>query len=264
MALSPPYVQVADRWTVVRNVVRSLAVVAAAFILAGVLVQFVGFPLLGVESPDALIQDPPLYASLNALSFVGFGLAAVGYLWLRREWSLVAIRRPTARDLALAVGGVFAILAAAMVMGVVVQAIASVVETLFGVTVEQGQNAVITEGRKNPVVFLWMVPVALFFVGPAEELLFRGVVQGLLKQSLGLVPGLLAASGLFGIGHYLAISSGSAWTYLLVAGGLGVVLGVLYEYTENIVVPALTHGLWNAGLFVLNYYLAISGVQLPT
>jgi membrane protease YdiL (CAAX protease family) len=108
-----------------------------------------------------------------------------------------------------------------------------------------------------------MIPVALFFVGPAEELLFRGVVQGLLRRSFGVVPGLLGASALFGVGHYLAISSGSAWTYLLVAGALGLVLGAVYEYTENIVVPAITHGLWNAGLFVINYYIAVAGVELP-
>jgi membrane protease YdiL (CAAX protease family) len=32
-----------------------------------------------------------------------------------------------------------------------------------------------------------------------------------------------------------------------------VVLGVVYEYTDNIVVPALTHGAYNATLFTLAY-----------
>jgi membrane protease YdiL (CAAX protease family) len=41
------------------------------------------------------------------------------------------------------------------------------------------------------------------------------------------------------------------------------VLGAVYEYTESIVVPALTHGFWNAGLFVLNYYVVTAGVDLP-
>jgi len=262
MAFTSPYVEVADRRTVVTNVIRALAVIAAAFVLAGILGQ-VGLTLLGAESSDALRANAPLYAALNALTFVGFFAAATGFLALRQEWSLVNGRWPTASDIGWALLGLLGVLVGAMVMGVVVQLLSALVEALFGATVTPGQNSIITQGRENPRLFLYMIPVALFFVGPAEELLFRGVVQGLLRQSFGVVPGLFGASALFGVGHYLAISSGSAWTYLLVAGALGLVLGAVYEYTENIVVPAITHGLWNAGIFVVNYYIAVAGVELP-
>lgn len=262
MALSPPYVDVADGQTVATNVVRALAVVAAAFILASILGQ-VALSALGIASLDAVQADPVLYASVTALTFVGFLLASAGFMLLRQERDLVYARVPTGSDLGLAVVGVLGLLVAAVVMGFVVEALSAIAEAIFGVSVTVGENTVITQGQQNPTLFLYMVPVALFFVGPAEELVFRGVVQGLFRRSLGVVPGVLAASLLFGVGHYFAISSGSAWTYILTASALGLVLGAVYEYTESIAVPALAHGSWNAGLFLVNYYVATTAATMP-
>jgi membrane protease YdiL (CAAX protease family) len=265
MALSPPYVSVADGRTITENVVRALAVVAGAFLLAGVF-SSLGAVVLGVDVEngfDASSTPAALYAALNAISFVGFVLAGVVYLQLRDDRSLVYLRRPQLSDLGWAVVGLAGILLGSLVMGAVVEALSTLAETLFGATVETGQNSIITQGRENPVLFLYMVPVALFFVGPAEELVFRGVVQGLFRRAFGVVPGVVLASFLFGLGHYLAISSGSAWTYILTASALGLVLGAVYEYTESIVVPALAHGSWNAGLFLVNYYIATTSATMP-
>ncbi|MDS0259806.1 CPBP family intramembrane metalloprotease [Haloarcula sp. S1CR25-12] len=264
MALSPPYVSVADGRTITTSIVRALAVVLAAFFFAAIFGQL-GAALLGATAPlDASTTPATVYAAVNAISFVGFLLAAVAYIQVRDDRSLVYFRTPRLSDFGWALVGLAGILAGSLLMGVVVQALSALVETLFDVGVETGQNSIITQGRQNPVLFLYMVPVALFFVGPAEELVFRGVVQGLFRRAFGVVPAVALASLLFGLGHYLAISSGSAWTYILVASALGVVLGAVYEYTETIVVPALAHGLWNAGLFVVNYYVATTGATLPS
>jgi len=264
MALSPPYVSVADGRTITASVVRALAVVAGAFLLAGVFASL-SAALLGVEVPvEAGSTSTVLYAAVNAISFVGFILAGVAYLRVRDDRSLVYLHRPRPSDLGWALVGLVGILLGSLVMSGVVQLLSGLAETLFGVTVESGQNSIITQGRENPVLFLYMVPVALFFVGPAEELVFRGVVQGLFRRAFGVVPGVVFASLLFGFGHYLAISSGSAWTYVLTASALGLVLGAVYEYTESLVVPALAHGCWNAGLFVVNYYVATTAATMPS
>jgi membrane protease YdiL (CAAX protease family) len=39
---------------------------------------------------------------------------------------------------------------------------------------------------------------------------------------------------------------------------VAVVLGVVYEYTNNIVVPALVHGLYNATLISLAYLALVA------
>jgi membrane protease YdiL (CAAX protease family) len=262
MAPSRPYVEIADGETILVSSIRAVAVVAAAFVLAALLGQ-VGMGIVGVQSVEALQGNPLLNASVQGLSFVGFLAASAGYLWLRQESEIVHFRTPRLSDAGWALVGVVGILVAALVMGVVVEALSALAEALFGTEITTGQNSIITQGQQNPRLFLYMIPVALFLVGPGEELVFRGVVQGLFRRSFGVGPGLIVASGLFGLGHYFAISSGSAWTYILVAGALGLVLGVIYEYTENIVVPAVTHGLWNAGLFAIQYYLATTGAQLP-
>ncbi len=265
MALSPPYVSVADGRTITASVVRALAVVAGAFLLAGVF-SSIGATLLGVDIQNGLNPTTtplPLYAAVNAISFVGFVLAGVAYLQIRDDQSLVYLRRPRPSDLVWAVVGLVGILLASVVMGAVVELLSDLAETLFGAAVETGQNSIVTQGRENPALFLYMVPVALLFVGPAEELVFRGVVQGLFRRAFGVVPGLVFASLLFGFGHYLAISSGSAWTYILTASALGLVLGAVYEYTESIAVPALAHGLWNSGIFLVNYYVATTAATMP-
>jgi len=263
MAFTPPYVSVSDSRTVVTSTIRALAVVAGAFILAAVFAQL-SATALGVGVPiDAAETPASLYAAVNAVSFLGFVVAAAGFLYVRDEQSLVHSRSPRLSDIGWALVGVVGILIGSLVMGVVIEALSTLVESLFDVAVETGQNSIITQGRENPELFLYMIPVALFFVGPAEELVFRGVVQGLFRRAFGLVPGVVCASLLFGFGHYLAISSGSAWTYILVASALGMVLGAIYEYTESIYVPALAHGLWNAGLFVLNYYVVTAGIDIP-
>lgn len=263
MAITRPYVSVADDRTVVQNLVRALAVVAGAFLFAGLFGQL-GAALLGVELPlEATSVPAGLYAAVNAISFVGFVLAGVAFVQVRDEGDLLYVRPPELSDLKWVLVGLVGVAVGAVVMGFVVEAISVVVESVWGTDVQTGQNSIIEAGRANPTLLLYMIPVALFFVGPAEELVFRGVVQGLFRDSFGVVPGIVAASTLFGVGHYLAISSGSAWTYILTAGALGLVLGVVYEYSESIVVPAAAHGLWNSAIFIVNYWAVTAGVQLP-
>lgn len=74
-----------------------------------------------------------------------------------------------------------------------------------------------------------------FVAGVSEELLFRGLLQPL----LGIGP----ASVLFGIMHFITPG------YVLLAGAMGFYLGFLFEWTGNIVVPVMVHGLYNVFAF---------------
>lgn len=245
----------ADDWLVLTNVMGVIGVTAAAFLLSFV-ASILAFWAVGAESLEALQSDPLLYTAVNGVGFVGFIVAAVGYVALRREWSLIHVRSTRLWDVGYVLAGLILLAVVSVLMGMVVSAIGFLLEELFGVSIEFGQNTVILFGRENPELFLYMIPVALFLVGPGEELVFRGVVQGLLRRVVGVVPAVLAASLVFGLGHFFAIGTGDAWTYIIVAGGMGVVLGGLYEYTENILVPIVVHGLWNAFLFAINWYVA--------
>lgn len=101
------------------------------------------------------------------------------------------------------------------------------------------------------VYLIFLVIVMVAFVGMVEELLFRGVIQRTLENRIGYWPGLLLASGLFGIMHSVY---GSGWQ-LVFAGGSGLIFGLLYDRTNSILLVSYTHGCFNFFLFaVLPFY----------
>jgi membrane protease YdiL (CAAX protease family) len=261
MALTRPYVEVAERELLVVNVVRALAVVAGAFLL-GAIFQSIFVAILGSPSQAALRQSPALYVVVNASFFAGFVVTALWALRLRQDEPLLHLRPPRLTDVGWVVAGVAVLFTGAIAVGAALNAIISALESVFGVSTTVATNQIITTGQGNPELFLYLIPLSLLVVGPAEELVFRGVVQGLMRRSFGVLPGVVLASLLFGLGHVFALSSGDAWTMVFLTGSLGLILGVLYEYTETILVPALAHGAWNATLFLIQYLSAI-GVDIP-
>lgn len=83
--------------------------------------------------------------------------------------------------------------------------------------------------------------------GLGEEMLFRGVVQDALAAQLPWWAALVGAGVLFGLLHAVTLS------YAVLAALMGVYLGWLYEYTGNLLAPAITHALYD--FFVLVYML---------
>lgn len=103
---------------------------------------------------------------------------------------------------------------------------------------------------------LWMVVLIGWFgfAAPAEELLFRGIIQGRLRDAFTPVPAILLAAGFFGLMHVpvAALSAGmeptSSFTETVVGG---VIFGIAYERTDNLLVPSVAHaGLWTSGLLL--------------
>jgi len=72
--------------------------------------------------------------------------------------------------------------------------------------------------------------------GVAEEAFFRGALQ----PSLGLV----GASLLFGLAHFVPRRALLPWTGFSIAAGF--LLGILYDATGNLLAPVVAHGVINA------------------
>jgi|AntRauTorcE11898_2_1112593.scaffolds.fasta_scaffold08631_2 membrane protease YdiL (CAAX protease family) len=250
------YVEIADSQTRLRAAGHSLGIIVAAFVL-GLGIGLAGLFVLGqfipVYGPDDTLLPAPYLVSA-ALQFVGFLLIGVGYLLWADDRALVNVRLPTLRDVGLVLGGFGAIFVANIGLSYLIRVLG----------LETAENSVITAGRSNPEVFLLMVPISLLLVGPGEELLFRGIVQGLFKRAYGPLPAILIASALFGVVHYLALSGSGKIVYVAVAAILGLVLGTVYELSDNIAVPALAHGVWNSYLFLGQWVSVASGVELVT
>lgn len=184
----------------------------------------------------------------TAFQFAGFAAPPLLFVAAAGDRSLLPVSLPDRRGAAFALGGV--------VVLYVIQF--GLLSALGLVGVDPAQNPAIDPETHTPAYFLWMMLVSVLVVGPAEELLFRGAVQGLLKRAWGTWPAILGAAALFGSLHLFGGLSASALAYVAVAFLLGVVLGVFYEETGTLVVPALAHGLFNAVAFGLQY-LSVTG-----
>ena len=90
--------------------------------------------------------------------------------------------------------------------------------------------------------------------GVGEELLFRGLLQRGLAEwfgdSGGTLYGLLVASAIFGVCHWLNA------TYAILAGLIGLYLGLLFVATDNLLAPITTHAVYD---FVALVYLTRQG-----
>jgi uncharacterized protein len=110
--------------------------------------------------------------------------------------------------------------------------------------------------RLLPMIRHWTVLDMLLIslaAGLGEEMLFRGLFQaGLidwLPGTRGVVIGLVAASAVFGMCHWVS------HTYAVLAGGMGLYLGVVLLFTENLLAPIVTHAVYDfaALLYLLRY-----------
>lgn len=91
----------------------------------------------------------------------------------------------------------------------------------------------------------------VFFVGLAEELLFRGLVQRDLTNMFSARWGLLGASFLFMVMHLTWRSVPElGFTFLA-----GMILGYIYQKTNSLVAPIFLHGVANTMLVAVLPYL---------
>jgi len=171
---------------------------------------------------------------------VGFLPAVVGYLLITDQRDLVSVSLPSLREVGLIVGS--AIVLYGLQIGILL--------TLREFGFRTGENPATIAAGDPVVYYAAMIVVSLLIVGPAEELLLRGVVQGGLRRSFDAAPAILIAALIFGALHgNVEGTAVEQVTYMGVTVVLGAILGVLYERTENVLVPGFAHGLYNAIIF---------------
>ncbi|MFC7130828.1 CPBP family intramembrane glutamic endopeptidase [Haloferax chudinovii] len=227
-----------------RSFLAAIALGGGGLVVGTILVVTTQFAALsaGVElTPLALIVISLVL--LQGIAFGGVALVYSRYRGLGTSYFGVAV--PSLRDVVAVVLGYVTALAAAFVGAFLV--------STFGV--QAGSNQVTEIAAQDPEVLLLLVPASFLLIGPGEELLFRGVVQNRIRESFGPVAGIALASAIFAAIHYVALTGGAGGR-LVTIGILflpSVVFGSAYELTDNIAVPALIHGAYNATLFSLAY-----------
>lgn len=108
-----------------------------------------------------------------------------------------------------------------------------------------GPEALIAEWTTWNLVLIAVVMIG--FVGFVEEMLFRGILQRRLQTRIGRWSGILLASGVFGLLH----SVYGTELGILFAFAVGILLGLLYDWTDSIGLVTIVHGVMNVFLFAV-------------
>ena len=232
-----------------RSVASAIGLTYGSYVVGAIVILAVA-TVVGLFGVD-LASRPALRLVLSTFFLQGVTFGGIAILYLKGRdlgFGFVPVRLPDKRDGTVIVGGSIAILGLLFV--------ASSVITALGLN--SAQNQIVEVGRQNPSVFLLLIPLQFLLVGPGEELLFRGLVQGTLRESLHPARAIVLASALFASIHLFSLSGEGKLVYIGIAFVLALVLGAAYEYTDNLTVPAVIHGTYNAVQFA-GVYLSSTG-----
>ena len=206
-------------------------------ILAGVVLSSAGVP-----------QNTFVILGTSIGQILGFGGVALGYLRRRGYgWddirSYLGVRLPSLRELGVVLAGYVGIVVSLLVI--------SIVATLF--LPEPAQNEGAQRAIENPEIIPAMIVMMLLVVGPFEELLYRGVVQNRIRENFDVLPAIALASAIFASVHVIALAGDLVGMLVTVTILFfpATIFGYVYEYTGNLVVPALLHGIHNSVLLSL-------------
>ena len=226
--------------------------------IAGIGVAIVLVVLSGlVLSLAGVTITPVLSIVLSLLLTQGVAFLGVGYLYLRKRGipvRSIGLEIPSIKQFGVVIGAL--VLSFAYLI--------AVSQLLAATGTESAENQIAGMAMENPEIVLYLLPGAFLLIGPGEELLFRGVVQNRIREEFSAVPGVVIASVIFAAIHVGSLVASNPSAVLVTIGvlmGPSLILGGIYEYTKNLVVPILVHGTYNAIIFLSLYLVATGAVE---
>ena len=85
------------------------------------------------------------------------------------------------------------------------------------------------------------------FIPYVEEMLFRGIIFGRIREKMGPAAAVLLSAALFATMH--GSLTGAVYAFLM-----GCVFAVTYEYLRWIAVPCLCHAAANIVIFIITFF----------
>lgn len=222
-------------------------------VVAGLVGGFLGFVAILLVLTGEPAGGPSTDAGILALTIgaeLGYAAVALGYLVLVADG--VPLSRPSGRALGAAVLGSVALVALGQ----------GLLRLVPGAGIDDVSRALGRAGV-DPAVFVALAVVAVVLIGPAEELLFRGAIQGTLRRAFGPWSAVGGASVLFTGFHASALAGNSAPAAVAALGVIflvSLVLGYTFERTGSLVLPIVVHSLYDGLLLVAGYLLAAEAI----
>ncbi|WP_197431313.1 CPBP family intramembrane glutamic endopeptidase [Halorubrum sp. CBA1125] len=179
----------------------------------------------------------------GGLATLWFAVVGVVYLRFRPVTIHYDLRWPVLRDGGWILGGLAAIIIASLLTEIVVSQFGSGSATNIS-------NAAAVE---NPVLIYSVFLVGnLLLIAPIEEFLFRGVIQGRLREWYGAITAITITSIGFGLTHIPSYWFGGSdllsvgvWGAVVSIAATGFILGYVYERTNSLLTVSIIHGLVN-------------------
>jgi membrane protease YdiL (CAAX protease family) len=203
--------------------------------------------------------DGPTQLVLSLVALQGIAFPVSGYLYLRwrgRSLDFIPVSLPNLREVAFVLVGWITALGLVFAASLIVAALGG----------EAAQNQAGQTALENPEFIPYLIPLVFLLNGPGEELLFRGVIQGTLRERFSGPAAIVLASLMFAPLHIIALTGSleAALTTIAILFVPSLVFGAVYELTDNFVVPSVVHGLYNATLFGLVYLAATTDAGQTT
>jgi uncharacterized protein len=223
-------------------------VMILTFFLVGQVLIPLGFEILGIKTSS---QDQRATALVILANYTLFSLGGVLILWgslkpflpLPKDWFNLHWRD---RWFSWGLGGYLVALPLVVFISVINERI------------WQGQGGSnpllpIALNNRDPIALVCFLFTAAIAAPVFEELMFRGFLLPSLTRYFSVRGSIGLSSLLFAIAH-LSLSE------ILPLTTLGIVLGVVYTRSRNLLAPMLLHSLWNSGT-LLTLFILGSGAQ---
>jgi membrane protease YdiL (CAAX protease family) len=180
----------------------------------------------------------------GGLATLWLGVFGVVYLRFRPVTLHYGLRWPTLRDTGWIIGGLIAVVLVSVI-----------VEVVF-IPFSDGSATTISAAAavENPLMIYTIFLIGnLVLIAPIEEFLYRGVIQGRLREAFGPIAAISITAIGFALGHLLSywyggsdLVSVSVFAELFGIAAVGLVLGIIYERTESLLLVSIIHGLANS------------------
>lgn len=232
----------------VRSVLAATGISAGGLLLA----ELATFPAILADPTIATspgTADRTVVVASFVLNFLGFFLAGGIYLVATGKGrNYLDLRVPTLREWGYALAGVVGSILFVMGVNVTVQLL----------DLPTAPNQVIEYVGDDPNMVLILIVIVFTLNAPAEEFLFRNVVQKRLYAAFTRWQAVGVASLIFALIHVpayavLAESSAAIGVSLAIVFGGAVIFGALYAKTDNLIVPIVAHASFNAFQFGILY-----------
>jgi membrane protease YdiL (CAAX protease family) len=115
---------------------------------------------------------------------------------------------------------------------------------LFDFSEAQVGSVYAMKDGQNPVV---LALALLFWIGPAEEIFWRGYIQRALAGRKGQIAALIVTALIYALVHVWSFN------FMLIMAALvcGAYWGLLYMLNKNLLTVLISHALWDVAVFII-------------